>query len=157
MLNQITWLPLGEHKIDKPTANSQSNYRYPHTIPDGWQELRAWSGIATNPVWRVIKGQHNLVIAENVAYRLIERSMFYLGAMPEPVIQREILRRVVTCDWNWNSKSRKWMPTTKSSWRFVDFDHYLTLDEIKEQAEDYHQWYVWMLKKQADEQQGSLV
>ena len=139
MLNQITWSPLGEHPADKPGAISNSKYRYPHTTPHGWQELRAWSGVTINPVWRVVQGQHEMVPMENVAYRLIERSMHYLGLTPEPLIQREILRRVVTCDWSWNSKDRKWIPATKSSWRFVEFDHYLDLDEIKERVEEYHQ------------------
>ena len=139
VVNQIMWLPPGTHTVDKPVTSSRSNYRYPHTIPHGWQELRTWSGIATNPVWRVVEGSHQLKVMENVAYRLIERSMSYLGLMPEPEIQREVLRRVVTCDWNWNSKTRKWMATTKSSWQFVEFDHYLDLDEIKERVEEYHQ------------------
>ena len=92
-----------------------------------------------------------------MAYRLIERSMFYSGLTPEPVIQREVLRRIVTCDWNWSSKTRKWTPITKSSWQFIEFDHYLILDKIKEQVEEYHQWYVRMLTEQATRGQDNLV
>ena len=139
MPNQIDWWLPGEHRIDKGVATSNVLYRYPHTIPPGWKELRAWSGIATNPVRRVFKGQHRMEVMENVAYRLIERSMFFPGLTQEPVIHREVLRRVVTPDWNWNSQTGKWVATIKSTWRFLDFDHYLELDEIRAKAEEYHQ------------------
>ena len=139
MDNAVIWFPLGESQVDKPPGNSTASCRYPHTIPPGWKVTMALSGIATSPVWRTNKGRHELVTIENVAYRLIEREMFFPEIMQRPVIHREVLQREVLQDFEWNAKEKKFRPKTTSQWRFLrELGLYSAIEELKELVEQHH-------------------
>ena len=133
--DRVQWRPLGEAPEDKPQRNSAAKCAYPHTVPIGWKEVTAWSGIAETPVWKVRKGQHQQKIEPNVAYRIIEREMFFPEIMRLPLIHREVLQRDTFPDWGPLQK-----PSTKMRWRFLDeLGLYSTIDDLKKLVDEYHQ------------------
>ena len=139
MAGAIEWFPLGEHQVDKPTTTSNFGHAYPHTIPGGWKETNALSGIAAIPIWTVKDGQHELSTLETVAYRLVEREMFFPGITRIPLVHREILQRETFKDWGWNSRTKQSQPMVKMRWSFVyELDHYHEAAELKALAEEYH-------------------
>ena len=114
---------------------------YPHPVPRGWVELAVWTGITEIPVWAVRDGNHVEIVERTVSYRLITRYM--LAPIPyEATIQSEVLRRRVFRDSVWNAKKGLSVPSTKSRWQFLEFNHYAYVDTLKAEVEEYYRQFM---------------